>query len=842
MPKLSESKISDSVVVWTLLSLIATCLFTVQYSTLPRIKAFVLSSSFNDHTEVIRRNAVKLFVDHWATVLTPVDLFVICLLLFFALALVFFEIRSNTLSVFLSYLGSSPRALTLFLFLTSMVITRYYLNPGSVFMGDSETYTVRSWMVSEHLKHLQFPVWSNYWYGGFPLLEYYAPLLFVVVAVLHLVVQDIDIATKLLLWTSHVGSVFAMFYFLREVTRNDLSSLLGSVAYALMFHRIHIVLYQGDLHLALVFLLYPWIFLIAERYLNGRLPPRKALLSFSLAVAALVLTHHAYAFFGLVFVAVYLAVRVGTNGSGWADKFKTLGFFAFGGLWAFFCSAFSLLPFIMELGDVRGMPKIPFHLLLPTEAPSLKGLSTLAGTMVRWTPVGQVGNVTYVGISVMLLSLLSAGYAIVKRNGAGLGLVLCALLSFTTLKSDTMYNVKNFNFLVFFITVLTVYAPDALRSMLRRAGVDERLERRWGRLFEPKAVLALIALVLIDLGPTTFQSVYNERGDFKSAAYNGLSTLDRNYKVIERQSIHYDPKKSLRDNFDFSRLGIPSAYAPIQTPLGWFHEGSPKSISYNAELVKKLQRDLHQGSISDLSLKGLYLMGVKFVLFRDRYHYYTPPLQSNPRYVVKDLYVELKDVRPLLVSTKVMHVKDLPHYAADNIIERGAYFDREMYAFDSPHYEQVVRPLIDAMNIDLDRGTADYLILRDERMPQNGAFHGDKPAVRLTDFSVAIDSVTLKYASSGDGFAKLPYSYFPYLDVRIDGKQAPYFQSAMRDIVVPIYPGEHTIRVVGRASPLSRWTFLFSLASIIVVFFCPSRIVDYFARDSFDSKMFRRTR
>ena len=366
-------------------------------------------------------------------------------------------------------------------------------------------------------------------------------------------------------------------------------------------------------------------------------------------------------------------------------------------------------------------------------------------------------------------------YVIKKRIGVGLGLVICALFSFCTLKSDTMYNVKNFNFVVFFLTALAVYTPDAVRWMLRRSTIGERLEKRWGRLFETKMALLLLAFVLVDLGPTTFQSVYNERGDFKGAVYNGLLRLDSNYKVIERQSIRYDPGKSLRENFDSSRLGIPSVHAPIQTPLGWFHEGSPRSISYNAEMVKKLQLDLHQGSISDLSLKGLYLMGVKFILFRDRYHYFAPPLKPSPNYSVKNLYVELKQIRPLLVSTKLLHVKDIPNYDAHNIIERGAYFDGEMYNFDTPYFEQIVRPLIEAMNIDLNRGTADYLILRDDRMPQNAETHPDKLDVRLSDFSVSIDSVTLKYVSTGDGFARLPYSYFPYLDVRVDGKEALVF-------------------------------------------------------------------
>ncbi len=618
-----------------------------------------------------------------------------------------------------------------------------------------------------------------------------------------------------------------MFFFLREATRNQLSSLLGSLAYALAFHRIYIVLYQGDLHLSLVFLLYPLLFLILEKYLNGRFSARKAFFLFSFTAAALILTHHAYAFFGLVFGAVYLVVRVLAWDCSATVKFRTLAFFAFTSICALLMSAFSVLPFILELHEVRGMPKIPFHLLLPA-TPSWEGLYTLAGMMLRWTPVGISGNITYVGISLMFFSILSTAYVIKKRIGVGLGLIICALLAICTLKSDTMYNVKNFNFFVFFLSALTVYTPDAVRSILGTTAIYARLEKRWGPLFEPKVALLLLAFVLIDLGPTTFQSVYNERADFKEAAYAGLLRLDRNYKVIERPSIRYDQAKGLRENFDTSKLGIPSVHAPIQTPLGWFHEGSPRAISYNAEMVKKLQLDLHQGSISDLSLKGLYLMGVKFVLFRDRYHYFAPPLQPSPHYSVKDLYLELKDVRPLLVSTKLLHVRDIPNDPAHNIIERGAYFDGEMYAFDAPYYEQIVRPLIQAMNIDLNRGTADYLILRDDRMPQNTETHPDKLEVRLNSFSVSIDAVNLNYVSTGDGFARLPYSYFPYLDVRLDGKPTPFFRSAMHDIVVPVYSGEHTLRILGRASPLSRWTFFFSLASFIVVLFLPSRVFKCF--------------
>jgi len=818
-------KLSDTAVVWFLLSMIGACVLVIQYSTLPRIKNFILLAAASEHTQVIRKNAVRLFADNWATILTPFDLFTLSLLLILLLALIASEVFSNRLALFLARLSSNRKALLLFLLLASMLITRYYLNPGNVFMGDSETYTVRSWMVAEHFKNFQLPVWSNYWYGGFPLLQYYAPLLFVVIAVVYLPLQDIDVATKLVLWASHIGSVFVMFYFLREVIRNELSSLLGALAYALVFHRIYIVLYQGDLHLSLVFLLYPLILLISEKFLNGAFQGRKAFVSFTLAISALILTHHAYAFFGLVFFAAYLLVRIGATENTWSRKLRVLGFFALSGIAAFCVSAFSLLPFILGLQEVRGLPKIPFHLLLPA-VPSLEALRIIFETMLRWTPVGHNGNVTYVGISLLLFFLLSAAYVIKARRAVGLGFVVCAALSFLTLKSDTMYNVKNFNYLVFFIAGLAVYTPDAVRWMVHGTRAAQRLEKRWGPLFEAKIALVPITLVLLDLGPTTFQNVYNERGEFKSAVYEDLLRHERNYKVVERPSIRYDPKKDLRENFDTTKLGIPSVHAPVQTPLGWFHEGSPRSISYNAEMIKKLQLDLHLASISDLSLKGLYLMGVKFVLFRDRYHYFVPPLKPSPYYTVNGQYIELKPIRPLLVSTRLLRVDDVPRYDPHNIIERGLYFDGEMYSFDAHHYERIVRPLIEVMNIDLNRGTADYLILREDSMPQNAATPPDKFDVQVKDFSVSINSVKLKYASTGDGFARLPYSYFPYLDVRMDGKPAPFFRSAMHDIVVPIAAGEHALSIAGRASPISRWTALLSLGALLVVVFLPSRIVN----------------
>ncbi|MBI4524223.1 MAG: hypothetical protein HY695_10480 [Deltaproteobacteria bacterium] len=809
-----------------LLSFSALLIFVIQNTAIRRIKEFVLSSAANDQTQIIRRNAVKIALANWTSILEPLDWVVVFLLALSLVALVLCEIHRHALSRYLRELSLRPLALKLFLIGFSLVVTRYYLASGQIFMGDTETHTIRSWMVAEHLRKLQLPVWSNYWYGGFPLVQYYGPLFFTVVGAINVVVNDIHLATKLVLWISHVMSIFVMFHFLRLVTEGVLPALVGAAGYGLMVQRIYIVLYQGKLQLALVFLLYPLILLVCERHLKGRSAGKRSFLAFSFLVAALIITHHAYAFFGMVFIGIYLLIRILGLAVPRNTKINLFAFFSLGGLAAVFLSGFSLIPFIAEMHHVRGMPRIPFHLLWPS-LPSLEGLAVVMGKLLRWTPVGSTGNVTYVGISVMLFAVVSVLYIIKTRMNAGMALAICMVLSFATLQSNAMYNVRNINFTVFFLTALTAFTPAAMLFLLVKGGFYEKLEKRWGALLESKIVISLLALMVLDLGPITFQNIYKEHGVSRETIYNRLLSIGGNYKVIERITTRYDPAKSLKDNFDSAKLGIPSVYAKVQTPLGWFHEGSPRSISYNTEMIKKLHLDLHQGQVSDLAVKGLYLMGVKFVLFRDRYQYFMPPLEPNPRYSLREGFIEFGEIRPLLVSDKLLHLKAVTNYKSDNIIEAGRYFDPDMYAYGTPHYEEIVRPLIDAMHIDLTRGRADYLIVRDDLVsPIND--QTESLDVQVRNFLVSIDTITLRYISNGLGFGQLPYSYFPYLDVRVDGQPVPFYRSAMHTIVVPLHKGEHSIQIRGQASPLSKWTFLLSLSFILILAVFPSQFFRHF--------------
>lgn len=815
-------KLHDAAI-WGTFALIAICLFAIQYVTLPKLRDFVISSSTTTPLERVRTNALNLVVTNLTGILSPLDYVLISALVIALIGLVSFEVFRNVLSRFFLKLTGDSKQLTLFLLFLSILCARYYLNPGHVFMGDAESLGIRGWMVSEHLQDLQWPVWSNYWYGGFPLLHYYAPLYFVVIAVFSLALNDFHLATKLVLWLTHIGSIFTMFYFLREATRNVSGALVGSLSYGIVFYRTNLILYQGDLNLCLVWLLYPLLFLLIERYLNHRLSLRRNFLLFSFVTAGLILTHHAYAFFGLVFAAVYLLVRVLTWEKAQRAKARAFGFFTLSAVGGFLISAFSLLPFILEHEDVRGLPRLPFYQLL-LSAPSLGRLSV----MLRWSPTGRwEGIEAYVGISVFVFCILSIIYLVRNKGSIGLALFISGLVAYCTLKGGSQYTTKNMNFVIFFMAALTGYAPLAVDFFFQRSAVCERLRNRWGRFVEMKLVLVLMGAILLDLGPTTFQNTFIDKYyDLQETMYAKIRDIDSNYRAIERRMIRYDPSKGLGENFEPGRLGIISAYSPMHTPLGRLNEASAKSISYNSEMIKKLHLDLNQESISDLSLKGLYLMGVKFLVFRDRHHYFPPPLRPAADYSISDLILELKHTRPVLFSTKVLEVKDVPDYEAENVIERRGYFDIDMLDYKMPYYRRVVAPLIERMNIDLPGGTADCLIVRDSNLPPSAAGNPHDVDVQIRHFAVTINTVEIRYAASGSGYGRLAFSYFPYLDVRLDGKKTKFFRDAMHCIVTPLPAGEHVISIHGRASPLRRWTFVLSLIWTLAFVFLPARTLN----------------
>jgi 6-pyruvoyl-tetrahydropterin synthase related domain len=803
--------------VWILLVALAVALFINQYVTLRRLKEFILQQAVGKSMPNMVAGAPKLILSRWSEIFSVTDFLIGGALVFVLGGLVYAEWTRGSLTTLLKRVDESRLVRFAFLAYTALVATRYYLNPGQVFMGDAETHTIRAAMVAEHLREFHLPVWTNYWYGGFPLLQYYAPLFFVLDGASSLVVGDIHTATKILLWATHVGSTFTMFFYLERVCRRPLPAVLGAVAYTLSFHRVHMILYRGDLQLSILFFLYPLILLESETILESARRSKSAFLALAILVALMIANHQGYAFFGLVFLCLYVVVRVATTPEGTCVRLRSLVYLGAAIASGLLLCVFVLVPFVLGMVDVRGMPGTPVGLLIPNLRAAL-----LLWPMFRWNPIGRVENVGYMGISIGIFAVMGTVFGIRHRLSIPIALSVCLLASLFISRNFEQYNIKNANFFMFFLAALAAWAPFVLEESARPRFVG-RWREKWGTAFPERIVLALLALVVVDLGPTTFHSVYREGYDFKEQMYTRLRAIDDDAKVIEHQRLLYDPDDDQQKYFDRFKLGTPAAFSKILTPLGLFHEAAGKSFGYNIELVKNFNRDVMSGCFSELTLNGLYLMGVKFVVFRDRDHYFTPKLAPSPDFFVEDDILTLRHATPLIFSTRVISAAEVKGWDSRNVIDTRHYFDPETYDYSGKLLHQLVEPLVEAMALDRTRGVAERLIAR-----EGGLAGTELPVQQLEtevlDVDITLDQVSVRYRTNTDTVGRLAMNYFPFLDVSVDGRPVPFQASAMNYILLRLPGGEHLLTVRGHASPLRVRAFWFSAAFLGLLLALPRSI------------------
>lgn len=804
---------------WIALALLGAGLYAQQFVTLAKLKRALLERAPGEPVNSLAAKAWSVLLQSWSIFTSPADLAIALVIVAAVGYLIWSEVKAHTFTALLDRADTSNRVLYGFLALSTVVITRCYLTRGQVFMGDAETHLLRSWMFVEHFRHLDTPVWSNAWYGGFPLLEHYGPLYFIATALLTMTFGDVHVATKLLLWGCHIASVFAMFAFLREVTRRNLPALVGAMAYALSFLRLHILLYQGDLQIAVLLVVYPLILLVAERYLHGRSNARNTFVLVTFALAVMILNHHGYAFFGLVLLAIYLVARLAVTPGPLLDRFKILVMFGFAEVAALLMTSFLLGPFMFAMAEHRGMNTSAFPILIPNP----RGFLMLV-KLFRWSALGDGSSLGYVGLSIGFLAVVGSVFGVRRRSPAAIGLLACMLASLLMTRNRMSYNVKNVDFFLVFVCALTAWAVIALVEARTTIGWIERSRLRWANRFPAHVAAICIGLMLLDLGPTTFQSVFRENYEFKQPMYQKVLALDGPYKMIERQVLTYDPARSPAAFFDKNKLGIPSAYAATQTPLGFFHEGAGLSFGYKAEIVKNLHRDLNESRLSELSATGLYVLGTKYIVFRDRYQWFTPSLQPSPLYTIsKDGILQLTHASPMLFSRRVIGSADVAGYPATDVIRERKYLEPETFDYSGRYFRELVLPLLSTMQVDLNRGVAQTLITRSGDLRADLGSSAEL-GTDIVSFSTDLKRVAVRYRSNLDAFAQLPFNFFPYLDVEIDGQRVPFYRTAMNHVLLRAPAGEHAVTIRGVMPPLQAQLMWLSLATAVVVVLLPRRL------------------
>ena len=111
--------------------------------------------------------------------------------------LVIVESRWITLSNMIHRLMGLRFGVGFILLALGVVSGGYFLLPGYITAAtDGIYYTTLAWLVKDVLENFQLPMWSNWGDMGFPLMQFYSPLFFALVALVNFVMPNIIVGIK----------------------------------------------------------------------------------------------------------------------------------------------------------------------------------------------------------------------------------------------------------------------------------------------------------------------------------------------------------------------------------------------------------------------------------------------------------------------------------------------------------------------------------------------------------------------------------------------------------------------------------------------------------------------
>jgi hypothetical protein len=407
-------------------------------------------------------------------------------------------------------------------------------------------------------------------------------------------------------------------------------------------------------------------------------------------------------------------------------------------------------------------------------------------------------------------------------------------------------------FLVFVLLFLTLLAGFGYRCLRERLGI------RW--LWAP-----VLALILLDLGPQVFSNVYRARGSLlaeREYVYRRLAGK-QDGRLLDVVAEGADP------NLRFTRYPANGyLFAGLSSVLGPpYHQFAPSSMFYAYAWSDDVAReflDSTQSALSYRALQELRLMDVKYLVTLPTHK----STESGMTYVflkqgliwddslLRVAIAEQNDGRRTTASvTQPLAIGTFPSAApivvASSVVHRSSFINEKVDAEVEekegslssplplpllvPLYTYYVAPdwqqLPEEMGLNPITGVARRIFTPEEvkakvkvkaqplplPVPSSDSTPVDSELrLALGGFKQTEDRVELQVAVSGDCFARLAYSYYPELQVRVDGAPVPDWETADHCVLIRLLAGSHAIVIEPRTTPVRRITMWVSAAVLVL--------------------------
>ena len=782
--------------VWMLFLLVGLCV-CMQYVTLEKFAVFHPGKS---HVTLVN------FVGYVAERITfdALDAVLLALFLISTAFLLYNEWRRRVLSDFLQCCFASP-ARTLWLLAGSLLVcTRFYFALGELsWAADASHHIVMSWLAVEAIAAGQVPVWTFFMGTGSPYLQNYGFAFFYLVGVVDLLCRDLFLSLKLTMAAAHLLSGIGMYFLAAGLCRSRRAGFVAGLGYALCFWHTQQVLIMGRLPLSLFYAILPWAFHYVERVVASPSKMRAALLG-GVSLALLNFTHPGYGTYAMVLLGCYSLVRL------WSCRKRAdAGAILRAGLLLFLLGAafgsYMNAGMYFERAHTRihefsvnmsGVPDPTWRHLL--------GWSNFRFWLIPPEPYHWYGG--YMGISLVLLALTGGALGLRRRDRrlapCWVCLVLVALVvvayRWPPLAGLPLVHAFNASRYLLFLSFFLALAAGMGVYLLLRHGPRALPRSRWYTL--------LLLVLLIDLFPTTFVQPYCAED------YSPCGLPRDIFEPVAAAAAPFAQRDELpnyRAHWVAAGLNIYRRQACMlhegATPIAEaFHPGELRTLgtftrpftdwahALLAQMESPEQLTAHPQF--ELLRDGLYLLNTRYLIASSNQNRFATVLALS--------------YSPIVVSGRL---KGYDEKTAD----LGAVSAR--IGAGPEEDEGMARTLGIIARTGLQRPlgslSCERILVRDMEGERD---LGTAPTAKVVSHVVGRQEVEMKVAVSAKCYARLAYAYFPYLQVRVDGKAVRPLQTAGRFMALPLDAGEHDIVIKARLSPLRRGLLALAAVSLVM--------------------------
>lgn len=797
-----------------LLALLAGLLIFFQYVTLDKFG--VLRPGLRYHSLQGFLSVISRFVDF-----SIADAVLPILIFFVGMLLIGMEWRGRRLSVFFEHIFASERRTVVFLVSGSLILVRFYFAEGEFAHGaDTYLHVTYAWLAATSMLQGEVPIWTHYFCNGTPYLQFYGFLFYYLVGLVNLVLQAPFSSIKFVLGAAHAVSGLGAYLFVRRLTGSRQAGVAAGLAYVLSFWHTQQVLIMGRLPLSLFYALLPLPFFFWEGLRNN--PNRLAqAIGGGIALGCLHVTHPGYGFWATLFLLLYALVRYRMTRSGDTPFSIRYGLLLFGG--GALLGAYLTVPMYLERG-LTGLHAGFYMSDFPV--PTWRHLLLWSNYRFRVFQAQDHWYGGYIGVSLVAIALwglvriFRSGRAEVRAWGFPIGFCLIGSLLLVfgyrlpVLKSLGVVQAMNASryllFVVFFVAALVgLFAAVRAADRKRPVGV----------------FVAILVVVLADLGPTTFQQPYRSPGVASKIGPNALRALRRDPNAwplakplpLQHHPVYRRFREELAAHNDGQLPGyrvfhttnriyyhfvIPwlTLETGLSTPLDTFTQyplSVPAFVRRFQDLLHlTLQRltdgaGLEESPGFDVIRAGLFLMNTRHLLYSD---------SEQDRI----FHGEFPEASPVVVSSKISGWP-YPVLELDRARARsGSGVDeREARRMQSLALSDFVK-LLQSMDVDIKNRTCEQILVTDEHATED---LGTSPRVEVLAHRLWNQRVELVVRTSAACFARLAYTAYPHQRITVNGGEVRPYTTAGRFVALKLGPGESRIVLEPTLSPL-RFTLL----------------------------------